>query len=227
MEQKQLLKWRQDIKKDFYTDFDTNTDEGRIEVNVRFVYLIDESQSSTEVDNSEGEADPKPSNDKTNRTLLVSADVTKEVRKSFISRIIRTFSVKRANEYEFKHFNLIENNDKTFYSCSPDLFSNLRKGIERLRTIEMADSLYDMKSLKNVLGIMIELIDRVSGDQPKVTYAFVAINKFNSLRMNSINSGFIAKALKKMMTMFWRTLLKKLMIRIYFLALETRLILFM
>ncbi|MCP9327723.1 hypothetical protein [Liquorilactobacillus satsumensis] len=118
------------------------------------------------------------------KLLVHHFDVDKKIEESMVGRLKKAFSDKKLKEYDLKEFNLIENNDKTFYECSKKRFSNLEKGIKSLEK----DS--SKEFLANDLSNTVSAIVKITYDNT-TNLLFIGINNFNALKSKRLSSGFI------------------------------------
>jgi len=157
MDSQKLEAWIESIKKDEKNE--------KLDINVSLLYLpVGCSKSIENLTHTKFEVDPN-------------------IRKSMLDRLSKAYSKKKLKDYDFEDFDLIANNDKTYYCCSKDKFSNLKSGMDRIINIPGTKK-FDKNNLVNVLSSVVEF-----AGEKTTSYAFVGTNNFNSL-VNSRTAFF-------------------------------------
>lgn len=135
---------------------------------------------------------PNGEDEKVENLVKSEFDVDENIRDSMLNRLKHTYTAHKLKNYSFEAFNIIANNEKTFYFCQKTKFSNLKTGLDRLVNSSPTKS-FDKDDLKNVLAAVVEFnYDNSS------SYAFVGVNNFNSLVNSKL--GFFGNVSKNEIT---------------------------
>lgn len=108
-----------------------------------------------------------------------------DVEESMFTRLSKAYSHRRIENYEIKNFNLIENNDHTYYFCNKSRFQNLNMGINSLKNNTSTFN-FNKERLRNSVCIAVEY----KYDQ-YTDIGFYGIQNFNSLKSGKLWKGFM------------------------------------
>lgn len=162
MDKKKMENWINKIKEQYKN--------GKLIVNMYFMYREEKKRNI-------------------NKILLCDFEKDPDIVKSMIDRLSFMYRHSHLETYEWKKFNLIESNDKTYYVCSEDQFTNLKLGLKVITHNKVEHDTFDIKDLSYTYGILVQLNDV---DNKNISYAFINIGTFNSLRMKKMSTAFIA-----------------------------------
>lgn len=125
-----------------------------------------------------------------NKILLCDFESNSDIITSMINRLYFMYNDSHLETYEWKPFNLIENNDKTYYVCPKKKFANLGVGLDVITGNRVEHNAFSMRDLSYTYGILVRLNDTKNKN---ISYAFINISTFNSLRMKKTSTAFMAE----------------------------------
>lgn len=136
--------------------------KGGLDINIKILFFDKEN---------------KPESSTTMKNLCFTKFSTKaDVEESMFTRLSKAYSPRRIENYEIQDFNLIENNDHTYYFCNKKRYKNLIAGINYIKNnTSTAD--FNKERLRNSVCLAVEY----TYDQ-YTDIGFFGIQNFNSLK---------------------------------------------
>lgn len=113
---------------------------------------------------------------------------TKQViEQSMYKRFLKAYEENKIKSYDLVKFDLIGNNDKTYYLCDESQFKNLKSGISNITKATPVKSFSD-DDLSKAVSLCFKLTYNNNTD-----IAFCGIQNFNSLKYKKLSTAFMGQ----------------------------------
>lgn len=112
--------------------------------------------------------------------------VDQDLIESMYTRLCKAYSKKKISSYNIDKFNLIANNEQTFYLCKKSTYSNLKIGLNYI-TKKKSKNNFSKDDLKNAVSLAFKVTYTDVNNKSMTDIAFCGIQNFNRLKYSNLS----------------------------------------